>query len=92
MIETFRRTTDEVTTAGLEALWRELGMVDAIRFLRLFVRNDGDYSNDRHAWVDSLSADDIQRMVEELRAAGKLTHQPPVEGEGNEGGNRVSGP
>jgi hypothetical protein len=72
MTETSTRTTDEIEAAGLEALRRELGPVDAIRFLRMFVRNDSDYSKDRHAWVESLTAEDIRKGVEDLRASGLL--------------------
>jgi hypothetical protein len=66
------KTLEEVQEAGFNALERELGPVDTIRFLGAFTTNGRDYSKDRHAWVDSLTAEDIRKSVEELRAAGKL--------------------
>jgi hypothetical protein len=58
------RTLEEIRKKGLEALDRELGRADAIRFLQQFDMGSGDYAKERHAWVDSMS-------FAKIRAAAK---------------------
>jgi hypothetical protein len=80
MMDTELRDIDELEAAGFNALERELGPVNALRFLRLFIRNDRDYTESRHEQVDSMTPEDVRRAVEELRVAGKLTRQRLDEG------------
>ncbi len=63
-----QRTLDEVRRDGFEALRQHLGKADMIRFLQQFETGCGDYSTERHQWVDHISLDEIRR---------KLAH-PPV--------------
>ena len=58
-------TMEEVRTAGLEALKRELGLVGMIRFLQQFETGQGNYTEDRHQWLDNL---DIDTIVAEIKA------------------------
>lgn len=58
-----KMTTDELRTAGLEALERELGPVGAIRFLQLFETGSGDYTVDRHVWQDSMTVKEIVALI-----------------------------
>lgn len=53
------RTQNEVVDRGYKALVEALGVVDAIRFIRHFSPGSGDYTKERHQWLDKLSADDI---------------------------------
>ncbi len=59
----------EVRRAGLEALSERLGPAGLIRFLRMFDPGRGDYTAERHKWLDGLTVDDIIRSIEERRAA-----------------------
>ncbi|MCB0113200.1 MAG: hypothetical protein R2873_31050 [Caldilineaceae bacterium] len=59
-----KMTADELRTAGLEALERELGIVGAIRFLQLFETGSGDYTVDRHAWQDNMTVKDIVALIQ----------------------------
>ena len=61
MIDTRDMTDEEVRDRGLDALRRALGVLGALRFLRLLDRGKGDYSVERHLWLDGLSLDDILR-------------------------------
>ena len=54
----------EIRRAGLEALARELGPVGMIRFPQQYETGHGDYSVERHQWVDQVNLDTI---VEEIR-------------------------
>jgi len=41
------------------ALTKVLGFDGMIRFLRLFNKGSGDYTAERHQWLDQMSMDDI---------------------------------
>jgi hypothetical protein len=57
-------TDEEIIQRGLEVLLRELGLVGYIRFMRHFAKGSGDYSVERHAWLDKLSLDEILRSLD----------------------------
>ena len=52
-------TPIELNRKGFQALVEALGYVDAIRFLKLFDNGSGDYTQERHQWLDKLSLDEI---------------------------------
>jgi hypothetical protein len=63
-------TTTELTPAQLrdrayQALLRELGPVDFIRFLQQFEPGQGDYTRERAHWLDRLSAEQINQVLDE---------------------------
>lgn len=61
-------TLQQIRAAGIAALSRELGVVGMIRFMEQFEMGQGDYSKDRHKWLDKYSVDDIAKMVREKKA------------------------
>lgn len=61
-------TPQQIRTAGLAALSRELGLVGMIRFMQQFEMGQGDYSKDRHKWLDQYSVADIAKMIQEKKA------------------------
>lgn len=62
---------EQIRIAGMEALARELGIVGMIRFLQQFETGYGDYSKDRHKWLDDQDLDTIVKRIQERRAANK---------------------
>lgn len=54
------RTLNEVREEGLKALRERLGRADMIRFLQQFETGGGDYAQERHAWVDQITLDEIE--------------------------------
>lgn len=58
-----QRTLDDVRREGFEALLERLGRADMIRFLQQFETGRGDYSQERHEWVDRVCMDDIERLT-----------------------------
>lgn len=62
---------EQIRTRGLQALLRELGPVDTARFLRQFEPGKGDYTQERHAWLDGLKLDQVVQAVEEGRPEKK---------------------
>ena len=60
-------TLNEIQQAGLAALSRELGPVGFVRFLQMFERGYGDYSQERSGWLEEQSLDDIVKRIQEKR-------------------------
>ena len=64
-------TLDQIRRKGLAALHRELGKAGMIRFLQQFETGTGDYSSERHTWVDQTSLDDIRAAATSKRTKMK---------------------
>jgi len=56
-------TDEEVLSRGLDAVSRELGLYGYARFLRIYRPGTGDYTRDRHQWLDGLTLEDIEREL-----------------------------
>jgi hypothetical protein len=52
-------TPVELNQKGFEALITALGYVDAVRFIKQFDSGIGNYTRERHQWLDELSLEDI---------------------------------
>ena len=61
-------TLNEIQQAGLAALSRELGPVGFVRFLQMFERSYGDYSQERSGWLEEQSIDDIAKRIQEKQS------------------------
>jgi hypothetical protein len=61
------RTLDQIRLIGLEALSRNLGPVGMVRFLQQFETGHGDYSSDRHEWLDQLTVDEAVAEIKRQR-------------------------
>ena len=64
-------TPQQIRVAGLAALSRELGLVGMIRFMQQFEIGQGDYSKDRHQWLDQYTVDDIAKMIQNKKETYK---------------------
>lgn len=61
-------TLSEIQQAGLAALSRELGPVGFVRFLQMFEKGYGDYTQERSDWLGEQSVDDIVRRMQENKS------------------------
>ena len=52
-------TPIELHRKGFKALVDALGYVDAVKFIRQFDQGSGNYTEERHKWLDKLTMDDI---------------------------------
>ena len=52
-------TQEEIVQAGLEAILRELGADGLVRFLQETGLGYGDYTAERHQWLDGLSIEEL---------------------------------
>ena len=71
MVNTNTMTPQQIREAGMAALARELGVVGMIRFMQQFELGKGDYSVDRHQWLDQYSVDDVVQLVSEKKTGYK---------------------
>ena len=60
-------TLNEIRQKGLEVLSRELGPVGMIRFMQQFETGSGDYSLERHEWLQDETVEGIYRRIKERR-------------------------
>jgi hypothetical protein len=60
-------TIPEIRKAGLDALRERLGPAGMLRFLQQFDSGRGDYTQDRHGWLDDLTVDEIARSTQKRR-------------------------
>jgi hypothetical protein len=56
----------ELRRRGLEILVRELGYVNAMRFLLQYETGQGDYTRDRSQFLPSWTPDDLVREADNL--------------------------
>ncbi|MBE9234524.1 hypothetical protein IQ227_00365 [Anabaena aphanizomenioides LEGE 00250] len=57
----------EISRRGYQALIQELGYGGAARFLLRFESGFGDYTKDRHQWLDQLTMDDFRNYIQQKR-------------------------
>ena len=69
-MNTRKMTLEQIRQAGLEALARELGPVGMVRFLQQFETGRGDYSKERHNWLDK---ENVQTLAEKIHQNRKKT-------------------
>jgi hypothetical protein len=60
-------TQREVIQKGYAALVQALGPVDAIRFIQHFSPGKGNYTEDRHQWLDQVTSEDFFAQMEQVR-------------------------
>jgi hypothetical protein len=56
-------TLNEVRERGYTALLKELGPVGYVRFIQQFNTGQGDYSRERHAWLDQIGPAELRRIL-----------------------------
>jgi hypothetical protein len=70
---TSMRPLAEITEQATAILIREMGVVDALRFLSQIRAGSGDYTKERSQWLDSLSLDHIVSDIKAKRPKGRRT-------------------
>ena len=61
----------EVNQQAINLLYKELGVVDAVRFLKQFTQGFGDYTKEREVIFANKSVQDIVSEIEKMRKAAK---------------------
>ena len=66
-MKTKNLTRIEIRKRGIEALIKELGPGGMIKFIQEFETGYGDYTKERHQWLDSYDIDTICKEIENTR-------------------------
>ena len=61
----------EINLQAIHLLYKELGVVDAVRFLSQFSQGYGNYTQERDALFAKKTLDEIVDEIEERRKPGK---------------------
>jgi hypothetical protein len=61
----------EINQQAISLLYKELGVVDAVRFLKQFTSGFGDYTKEREVLFANKSVQDIVSEIEKMRKATK---------------------
>lgn len=61
-------TLVELNRLAFKTLMENLGYVNAVRFFKQFETGSGDYTQDRHQWLDNISLDEIWEEVQQRQA------------------------
>lgn len=65
MIPLEEMTDEQFQAHTLDVLGKELGPYGLARYLRLNRSGSGDYTRDRHLWLDGVTIDEIVRESQE---------------------------
>ena len=68
------RPLAELSEEATAILIREMGVVDALRFLSQMRSGTGDYSRDRGKWLDDLSLGDVTSAIKSKRQKKRRTN------------------
>lgn len=61
------KTQQEIISQGYQALVNSLGVVDTIRFIQHFTPGQGNYTKERHEWLDTTPLEDILTSMRQSR-------------------------
>ena len=61
----------EINQQAIRLLYKELGVVDAVRFLRQFTQGYGNYTEEREAVFANKSLDEIVSEIEKRRKTAR---------------------
>ncbi|GHU59299.1 hypothetical protein FACS189444_4350 [Spirochaetia bacterium] len=61
------RDVNTIRKLGIEALTEKLGPIGMIEFMRQYDSGYGDYTKDRHMWLDNLTIDDICNEINNVK-------------------------
>ena len=61
----------EINQQAIRLLYKELGVVDAVRFLKQFTQGFGDYTKEREIIFANKSVQDIVSEIEKMKKATK---------------------
>ncbi|AHJ26745.1 hypothetical protein BMF81_01052 [Nodularia spumigena UHCC 0039] len=60
------KTQNEIIQQGYDALINSLGVADTIRFIQYFHPGKGDYTKERHQWLDQKTLANVLVEMKEL--------------------------
>ena len=71
-MKTATRSMSEINRQATHILFKEMGVVETIRFLNQFSVGQGNYTKERNKWLDKITMDDAIAQIK----SGKKAAQP----------------
>jgi len=62
-MNTQTKPVSEISRRATHILFKEMGVVDTIRFLNQFSVGRGDYTKERYTWLNDISMDDAIAQI-----------------------------
>jgi len=75
-MKTTTRPISEINRQATHILFKEMGVVETIRFLNQFSVGQGDYTKDRGKWLDKISMDDAIAQIKSSKKAAQPNAAP----------------
>ncbi len=69
-MKTETRPIHEINRQATHILFKEMGVVETIRFLNQFSVGQGDYTKDRRKWLDKITMEDA---IAQMKSGKKNT-------------------
>ena len=66
-MNTETRPIFEISRRATQILFKEMGVIDTIRFLNQFTIGQGDYTKEREKWLGDISLDDAISQIKAKR-------------------------
>ena len=73
------KTQNQIIEQGYQALVDSLGIVDTIRFIQHFSPGEGNYTEERHQWLEQKSLDDVLEDIDQLKPDDLNHYQEIIE-------------
>lgn len=73
------RTQQEIVRQGYKALVDSLGVTDAIRFIQHFSPGKGDYTKERHQWLDKIPLEDVIAEMKQRQEGASNQYEEIIE-------------
>jgi hypothetical protein len=67
-MKTQTKPMSEISRRATHILFKEMGVVDTVRFLNLFTIGQGDYTKEREKWLGDISLEDA---ISQIKAGRK---------------------
>ncbi|MBL8090614.1 MAG: hypothetical protein KF758_15330 [Anaerolineales bacterium] len=61
----------EINQQAISLLYKELGVVDAVRFLKQFTQGFGDYTKEREEIFANMTVEELVNEIEKMRKLKK---------------------
>jgi hypothetical protein len=62
-IKSKRRSAAQLAADGFAALVQKLGMAEAVRYVQLYDQGAGDYTRERHEWLNEISPAQVTKLM-----------------------------
>jgi len=73
------KTQNEIIKQGYNALINALGITDTIRFVQYFSPGKGDYTKERHQWLDDKTLPDVLAEIKQFEIKDTNQYEEIIE-------------